>query len=116
MSPEQSAGNAELDGRSDQYSLAVVLFEMLAGTTPHTGATAQAIIARRLATKAPSVRVDRDAVPDGVDRALSRALERAPADRYGTVAQFAEELTLARRRKGHEASLRLNIRSPAAET
>jgi tetratricopeptide (TPR) repeat protein len=93
MSPEQSAGNEELDGRSDQYSLAVVLFEMLAGTPPHTGATAQAIIARRLATKAPSVRIDREAVPEAVDRALTRALERAPADRFGTVAQFADELS-----------------------
>ena len=117
MSPEQSAGNAELDGRSDQYSLAVVLFEMLAGTTPHTGATAQAIIARRLATRAPSVREDREAVPDGVDRALSRALERAPADRYATVAQFAEELSRSVKEGGtrgepvakHPAGTRRNL-------
>ncbi|MEP6591771.1 MAG: serine/threonine-protein kinase [Gemmatimonadota bacterium] len=89
MSPEQSAGMSDVDGRSDTYSLATMLYEMLAGEAPYTGATAAAIIAKRLGTTAPSVRVLRDSVPKQVDAALQRALQRAPADRFATATEFA---------------------------
>jgi serine/threonine-protein kinase len=92
MSPEQAAGNRDLDGRSDQYSLGCVLYEMLAGQPPHSGPTVRSIIARRLSEKAPSVRLERDAVPPILDRALARALAPVPADRYPTTLQFAEDL------------------------
>jgi tetratricopeptide (TPR) repeat protein/tRNA A-37 threonylcarbamoyl transferase component Bud32 len=92
MSPEQSTGERIVDGRSDVYSLACVLFEMLAGEPPFTGPTAQAVIAKRFAGPAPSVRVLRDAVPQVMDRAISKALARAPADRFESAGEFARAL------------------------
>ncbi len=92
MSPEQSAGESDVDGRSDLYSLASVLYEMLAGEPPFTGQTAAAIIAKRLAAPAPAVRVVRPAVSVVVDQALQRALQRTPADRFRTVTEFVEAL------------------------
>ena len=92
MSPEQGAGDRLLDGRSDQYSLACVLYEMLAGEPPFTGPTLQVITARKLNDSAPSLRTVRELVPAGVEAAIRRALAKAPADRYQTARQFAEAL------------------------
>jgi eukaryotic-like serine/threonine-protein kinase len=91
MSPEQAAGDPGVDGRTDLYSLACVLFEMLTGEPPFTGATPQAIIAKRFVSPIPKVRVARD-VPEAVDDALTRALARTPVDRFATAAQFGEAL------------------------
>ncbi|MEX1185412.1 MAG: protein kinase [Gemmatimonadaceae bacterium] len=91
MSPEQASGDIDVDGRSDLYSLGCVLYEMLTGEPPFTGATAQAIIAKRFVSPIPSVRTARD-VPVEVDDALSRALSRTPVDRFPTTADFAEAL------------------------
>ncbi len=92
MSPEQAAAERGIDGRSDLYSLGCLLYEMLAGEPPHTGPTAQAILARRLSEPAPSLRAVRESVPEAVHQTLAKALARAPADRYGTVAEFVEAL------------------------
>jgi serine/threonine-protein kinase len=92
MSPEQAMGAERLDGRSDVYSLGCVLYEMLAGEPPFTGPTAQAVIAKRLADPVPGVRRVRDSVPVGVERALTTALARVPADRFATCAAFADAL------------------------
>ena len=92
MSPEQILEGDRVDARSDVYSLACVLYEMLAGEPPYVGRNAQAIMARRLVDPAPSVRHVRDVVPLGLDRALSTALARAPADRFQTMAAFASAL------------------------
>ena len=94
MSPEQAAGEAELDGRSDVYSLACVLYEMLSGRTPFTGSTAQAIIAQCFTAPAPSLRTGRggDTVPDAIDQAMLRALAKTPAERFATAALFAQGL------------------------
>ncbi|HKG95161.1 MAG TPA: protein kinase, partial [Gemmatimonadaceae bacterium] len=92
MSPEQGSGERTLDARSDVYSLACVLYEMLAGEPPFTGPNARSIMARRLREAAPSVREARDTVPAAVDRALRRALARVPADRYAAAGEFAAAL------------------------
>jgi serine/threonine protein kinase/tetratricopeptide (TPR) repeat protein len=91
MSPEQSAGEPDTDGRSDLYSLGCVLYEMLTGEPPFTGVTPQAIIAKRFVSPIPRVRTTRD-VPEAVDAAVTRALARTPVDRYPTAAEFAEAL------------------------
>jgi len=92
MSPEQAAGSRTLDPRSDLYSAACVIYEMLAGEPPFTGPTPQAILARRLSQAVPSLAILRDNLPAGVEPALVRALARAPADRFGSAAEFAAAL------------------------
>jgi eukaryotic-like serine/threonine-protein kinase len=92
MSPEQAAGAPELDGRSDLYSLACVVYEMLAGEPPHTGATAQAILARQQTETPRSIRVLRPTVPEAVERTVLTALAKPPADRFATVSQFTTAL------------------------
>ena len=83
MSPEQAAGDKGLDARTDVYSLAAVLYEMLAGEPPFTGPTTQAIMVRRLTEPLPSVRPVRRRA-GGADQAVRRALAPVPADRFGT--------------------------------
>jgi serine/threonine protein kinase len=92
MSPEQASASGKLDSRSDQYSLACVVYEMLAGEPPYTGPTAQAIIAKRFSEPVPHLSTVRT-VPAAVEAAVTRALAKAPADRFGTVAEFAAALT-----------------------
>jgi serine/threonine-protein kinase len=94
MSPEQASGEHRLDGRADQYSLACVVYEMLAGEPPYTGATPQSVIAKRLTEPIPRLSTLR-AVPSDIEAVVTRALARAPADRYQTVSQFAQALTNA---------------------
>ena len=91
MSPEQSSA-VGIDARSDQYSLACLLYEMLAGEPPFTGATAQAIVARRFAEPARPIRSVRPAVPAAIERTVLRGLERVPADRFDSVSDFATAL------------------------
>jgi serine/threonine-protein kinase len=100
MSPEQSAGS-EVDARADVYALGCVLYEMLTGSPPFTGATAQAILARHAIEAVPSVRTVRASVPEAVERIVFRSLAKVPADRYATARQFAEELTRAAAGRGN---------------
>jgi eukaryotic-like serine/threonine-protein kinase len=93
MSPEQATGGANLDGRSDLYSLACVIYEMLAGEPPHTGPTAQAVMARQQCETPRSIVVLRPSVPAGLEAVLMKALAKAPADRFTTVSEFADALT-----------------------
>ena len=93
MSPEQVAGDTGIDGRSDVYSLGCVLYEMLAGEPPFTGPTAQAIFARRMTDPVPSLRTVRERIPEQVERAITKALARAPADRFTTAGHFAGALS-----------------------
>ena len=92
MSPEQAAGERELDARTDVYSLATVLYEMLAGETPFAAPTAQAMIARRFMETPRPIRQLRDSVPEGIEQAVQRGLARTAADRYATAAEFARAL------------------------
>ncbi|MFQ5705276.1 MAG: serine/threonine-protein kinase, partial [Gemmatimonadales bacterium] len=79
MSPEQASGETTIDGRSDQYSLACVLYEMLAGEPPYTGPTAQAIMARRLTDPLRPLRTVRDTVPHSLEQVINKALAKVPA-------------------------------------
>src|SRR3989442_6542329 len=92
MSPEQSAGVAEIDGRSDQYSLACVVYEMLVGEPPFTGPTAQAILARHSLDHVSPPSIVRETIPETMEAAILRALAKTPADRFPTVMMFAEAL------------------------
>lgn len=95
MSPEQGSGDEDLDVRSDEYSLACVLYEMLAGEMVFDGPSARAIAAKHRNLSPPPVTTLRTSVPRSVERVISRALEKSPADRYATVADFAGELKRA---------------------
>ncbi len=92
MSPEQASGDKGLDARTDVYSLGAVLFELLSGEPPYTGATAQQIIVKRFTDPVPTVRRVRPNVPETVDHAIQRALAPIPADRFATPGQFAQAL------------------------
>jgi len=92
MSPEQGSGAADVDARSDIYSLACVLYEMLSGDTPYTASTPYALIAKKLSEPTPRVGVVRETVPAGVEAALTKALAKTPADRFVTTQQFVDAL------------------------
>ena len=120
MSPEQATGDRAIDGRTDIYSLGAVTYEMLAGEPPHSGTSAQAIIAKLMTTEPQPLRTLRPSVPPNVAMAVEHALAKLPADRFGSAKTFAEALIdprftttvhsaatapLARRRRGVELSL-----------
>ena len=92
MSPEQATGDREIDARSDMYSLACVLYEMLAGQPPFTGATAQVVLARHVTDPVPPLATARSGVSPAVADAITRALAKAPADRFESVGDFAAAL------------------------
>ena len=92
MSPEQASGEHELDGRADIYSLACVLYEMLAGHPPFTGRSAHMIIVARLSGTARPVHEVRSDVPARLSAVVSKALERAPGDRFGSAGEFSRAL------------------------
>jgi eukaryotic-like serine/threonine-protein kinase len=89
MSPEQATADRVIDARSDQYSLGAVAYEMLTGEPPHTGATAQAIIARLLTEAPRSLRATRPNISPTLEYAVLRALAKAPADRFESCGEFA---------------------------
>jgi serine/threonine protein kinase len=92
MSPEQAAGSKVLDGRSDQYALGCVLYEMLAGDPPFTASSAQALIARKLNDSLPRITIVRPTVPPHVEAAINRATHRVAADRFRSMGELAEAL------------------------
>ncbi|MFI5309857.1 MAG: protein kinase [Gemmatimonadales bacterium] len=91
MSPEQASGE-DVDGRSDLYALASVLYELLAGEPPFTGPTVESVLAQRFTQPAPRVSLKRAGVSRPVEGAISTALARAPEDRFATVERFAAAL------------------------
>jgi serine/threonine-protein kinase len=92
MSPEQAMGEREITAKSDVYALGCVVYEMLSGEPPFTGPTAQAIVARVMMEQPRSLTLQRHSIPPHVEAAVNRALEKLPADRFASAAQFAEAL------------------------
>jgi len=92
MSPEQAAGETVIDGRSDQYSLACVLYEMLSGRKPFTGPTAQAVLSKRFSDPVPSIRAVYAEAPEALETALLRAFAKDAAERFPTTMGFAKAL------------------------
>ena len=93
MSPEQATGERDIDGRSDVYALGAVVYEMLSGEPPHTGPTSQATIARLLTEPPRALRPSRPTVPDRLEAAVLTALQKLPADRFGTAQEFVGAMT-----------------------
>jgi TolB-like protein len=87
MSPEQASAE-KVDGRSDLYAVACVLYEMLIGEPPFTGPNAMAVLARAITQPVPSVRVVRSSVPESIEFAIMRAMEKVPVDRFATAEEF----------------------------
>jgi len=92
MSPEQAMGEREITARSDVYALGCVLYEMLIGEPPFTGPTAQAIVAKVMTAEPTSLTSQRKSIPPHVESAVFTALEKLPADRFATAAEFAAAL------------------------
>jgi serine/threonine-protein kinase len=102
MSPEQASGERAADARSDVYALGCVLYEMLVGEPPHAGPTAQAVLAKILTEDARRVRQVRHTVPPHVDAVVAKALERLPADRFGSAGELQRALNEPGFRHGPE--------------
>ncbi len=115
MSPEQTTGDRGVDARSDVYSLAAVVYEMLAGEPPFTGPTAQAIIVKRFSEPPPSLRVVRGSVPAGLDQAIRKALAPVAADRFQTVRELGQALqaSTAERSTGERTGATAPVAAPA---
>jgi serine/threonine protein kinase/Flp pilus assembly protein TadD len=92
MSPEQATSDERVDARSDIYSLACVLYEMLAGDPPFAGTSAHAVLARKVVERVPSLRTVRETVPRQLEDILFHALATSPADRFATAAGFSAAL------------------------
>jgi serine/threonine-protein kinase len=113
MSPEQATADRELDARSDIYSLSCVLYEMLAAEPPHTGPTAQAVIAKIVTDKPRLVTELRETVPPAVAAAIHTALARLPADRFASAGEFSSALARAH---ATAATAAIGLAAPVALT
>src|SRR5215217_5794783 len=95
MSPEQCSQDSEIDARSDIYSFGVILYEMLVGHVPFSGDSPTMVMMKHLQEPVPSVLEEREDVPAPVARVVARAMAKHPADRYQSVAELVEDLTIA---------------------
>ncbi|HSR42517.1 MAG TPA: serine/threonine-protein kinase, partial [Longimicrobiales bacterium] len=102
MSPEQATGEASVGPHADIYALGCVLYEMLVGDPPHTGSTAQAVLAKIITEPPPRATRARRSVPPNVEAAVEKALEKLPADRFANARSFANALTEPGFRHGPE--------------
>ncbi len=111
MSPEQAMGEREITARSDVYAIGAVLYEMLTGEPPFTGSTAQAIVARVVTETPRPLHAQRHTIPAHIESAVLTALEKLPADRFASAAEFAEAL---KGRSVSGVSTATTVRVPAA--
>src|SRR6476646_5907894 len=106
MSPEQAMGEREIGPRSDVYALGAMTYEMLAGEPPFTGPNSQAIVAKVLTEQPPGLRAKRPTVPYAVETAILTALQKLPADRWGSAKEFGDALAVgAQQRSGPVATV-----------
>jgi serine/threonine-protein kinase len=108
MSPEQAAGEKQLDGRSDFYSVGCVLYEMLVGAPPFTAPNARAVMARHFMDPAPAIRTVRDTVPEALEAIVFRALAKTPVDRFPDAETFRQALL--------DPAVRVTLTNPAHRT
>ncbi len=94
MSPEQATADPSVDGRSDLYSLGCVVFEMLAGVPPFSNSSPSALLTQKLLATAPRITPVSIGVPESVQIAVARSLRRVPSERYQTMLEFADALTV----------------------
>jgi serine/threonine-protein kinase len=108
MSPEQATGDRGIDARSDVYSLAAVLYEMLAGEPPVTGASVQSIIAKLMTETPTRLRVLRDSVSPELEEAVAKALSKTPADRFATAGDLVRAIDAGKAavRRGSSRTIR----------
>jgi serine/threonine protein kinase/tetratricopeptide (TPR) repeat protein len=97
MSPEQTAASGDIDARSDQYSLACVLYEMLGGTPPFTGVSPADVLAHHVHARPRPISELRSTVPPALTLAVSKALSKLPADRFRSITEFADAILAAPR-------------------
>ena len=95
MSPEQCSQDSEIDSRSDIYSLGVILYEMLVGHVPFSGDSATIVMMKQLQEPVPSVLDERNDVPPPIARVVARAMAKVPSNRYQSVSELVEDLTIA---------------------
>ncbi len=114
MSPEQATGDRDVDPRSDVYALGCVLYEMLSGQPPFSASSAQAVLVKILTVDAPSITSERRTVPHHVGAALAKSLEKLPADRFTSAAEFAA--ALADPSFTYEARARTSVGTPTPES
>jgi serine/threonine protein kinase len=92
MSPEQIQGDHEIDGRSDIYSLGVVLYHMLCGSVPYDGVTAASVMMMHLINPVPEIRLLNKSLPVGIQAILEKAMSKNPKDRYQSAGEFAKAI------------------------
>jgi serine/threonine-protein kinase len=114
MSPEQAMGEREITARSDVYAVGCVLYEMLTGDPPFTGSTAQAIVARVVTEQPRPLLPQRHTIPEAVEAAVLTALEKLPADRFATAAEFAAALDGRTDARAHRRTEARTGAAPAA--
>ena len=112
MSPEQIQGDQELDGRSDIYSMGVVLFQMLCGSVPYFGTTAASVMMMHLVNPVPQIYEKNNSLPIGIQAVLDMAMAKKPEDRYQSAGEFAKAIQAVTTGVQRKPSLPINAPTP----